>query len=207
LVRVPGATRNCKLRSVKDPVNPDLLGALCHELRGPLGAIGNWIHVLSSDAADRDARSRALNGITGDVRAMGRLLERLSSVATALSGRESTVRAVDLVSLLKEELTLDGLTLRLESPEPSILVLADRIRLLELVRLLFPRETVEGAAPPSRTISITNHEMTELRIAPLATSRFSRALAREIMASLGGACIESTREGVAVLTLTFRRAA
>lgn len=83
-----------------DSVTPELLSALCHELRGPLGALGNWVHVLSAPEADAATRARALSGIKDDVRAMSAALDLVSTLGSVLSAPEAARAPVEVESLL-----------------------------------------------------------------------------------------------------------
>lgn len=114
-------------RSVSDPA---FLAAVCHDLRGPLGAIGTWIHVLSSGRADAATQQQALGAMQRDVSAQGRLIERLGVLSSILAGTPAVIEEVDLVSLLGE--------LGHPSPASSVPVLADARLLRQLLAILVP---------------------------------------------------------------------
>lgn len=63
---------------LEDRLNPDAVLKLCHDLRGPLGAIGTWAHVLGDDRADEATRRRALASMAKDLRELKELIEGLT---------------------------------------------------------------------------------------------------------------------------------
>jgi signal transduction histidine kinase len=113
--------------------DPRFLAALCHDLRGPLGAIGTWIHVLGSARADAATQQQALAAMERDVLAQGRLIEQLADLSSILAGTlRLTVTEVDLGLLLAEM----GADLRGELEAPK--VVGDVTRLRQLFALLLP---------------------------------------------------------------------
>jgi signal transduction histidine kinase len=128
-------------RSLSDPA---FLKALSHDLRGPLGAIGTWIHVLRSGRADAATQEQALSAIQRDVGAQSRLLDQLDDLSSILGGTSRpSVEEVDLVSLLKElGAELQGRV----SPPPT--VLADPRRLRQIFTILLPGDAAPGAPSP-----------------------------------------------------------
>jgi signal transduction histidine kinase len=75
---------------VTNSVTPELLSALCHELRGPLGALGNWVHVLGASEADEKTRARALEGLRDGVRTMGTAFDLIAAFTSLQSAAKST---------------------------------------------------------------------------------------------------------------------
>ncbi len=71
---------------MNSPLTPSLIAAVVHDLRGPLGALGTWVHVLGSGQIDRETQAQALAAMARDVRAQGALLEQLSELAALLAG-------------------------------------------------------------------------------------------------------------------------
>jgi signal transduction histidine kinase len=120
--------------------DPGFLAALCHDLRGPLGAIGTWIHVLGSGRADEATQQQALLAMQRDVLAQGRLIDHLADLSSILGGTFSISTAeVDLVPLLESL----GAELRAEAMATK--VLADPRRLRQLLEIFVP--AAEGARP------------------------------------------------------------
>ncbi len=133
----PNATRELA-RALADP---RFLAAVCHDLRGPLGAIGTWIHVLASGRADAATQQQALAAMQRDVLAQGRLIEQLADLSSILGGTlPLTPEEVELIPLLTEL----GAELRGQVEAPK--VLADPPRLRQLFALLLPG-TGEGTRP------------------------------------------------------------
>jgi signal transduction histidine kinase len=65
----------------------DLIARAAHELRGSLGAISNWVHLLSQAAKDRELQQQGLAAIQRALEVSARLIEELSDVALLRSGR------------------------------------------------------------------------------------------------------------------------
>ena len=140
----PGPALNALTRSLSDPA---FLASLCHDLRGPLGAIGTWIHVLGSERADAATRQQALAAMRRDVAAQGSMIEQLADLASLFGGTlVLAVAEVDLASLVEQV----GAGLQVEGPPPR--VLADPKRLSQLLEILLPTPTdTPDAAPPVLT--------------------------------------------------------
>jgi hypothetical protein len=128
-------------RSLSDPA---FLKALSHDLRGPLGAIGTWIHVLRSGRVDAATQEQALSAMQREVGAQSRLLEQLDELLSILGGTSwPSVEEVDLVSLLRElGAELQGKV----SPPP--MVLADPRRLRQIFTILLPGDAASEAPSP-----------------------------------------------------------
>src|SRR5262245_53173751 len=84
----------------KTPFDPEFVAALCHDLRGPLGAIGTWVHVLNSNRATPETQARALASMTADVKVLGGFIEQLSMLGSGPAAHAGEKRAVDLVPML-----------------------------------------------------------------------------------------------------------
>jgi hypothetical protein len=120
-------------RSVSDPA---FLASLGHDLRGPLGAIGTWIHVLGSEKADAATRTQALVAAQSSVAAQSHLVEHISDLASILAGTlRLALEEIDLGSLLQDL----GVEPRTTWPSSSI-VIADPGRARQLLAILLPRE-------------------------------------------------------------------
>jgi signal transduction histidine kinase len=136
---------------LKDLVNSDLLKALGHDLRGPIGAIANWLHVFGSEKASAAAKAQALTSMGGDVSALRELTDQLSVLASLL---EVTVMAplqsLDVVPLLGAAAASSrghATEVRLETGESSLRILADPLRLQQLVSLLASSAFTGGPGP------------------------------------------------------------
>lgn len=116
--------------------HPAFLASLGHDLRGPLGAIGTWIHVLGSEKADAATQRQALAAVQSSVAAESHLVDHVSDLASILAGTlRLTVEEVDLGSLLKDL----GVECRMPWPS-SAKVVADPSRVRQLLAILLPRE-------------------------------------------------------------------
>jgi signal transduction histidine kinase len=134
--------------------DPEFLSAVCHELRGPLGAIGTWVHVLSSGKAEPEVAAQALLAIERSVRLQAQLVSSLSDLASAAAGTlrlsRSPVNVGALVASLAEALMPQarelGVTLQSESA-PGLVVSADADKLQSALAALVDdalRRTARG---------------------------------------------------------------
>ncbi len=117
------------------------LAMLAHELRNPLGAISNALHVLRLPQAKEDMRARALAILDRQVRHQRRMVDDLLDVSRITRGLMEIRRApVDLVPLVRDtvedirgELDVRGIALQVELPEKGCWVTGDAIRLGQVV--------------------------------------------------------------------------
>ncbi|MEO5760827.1 MAG: histidine kinase dimerization/phospho-acceptor domain-containing protein [Vicinamibacteria bacterium] len=127
-----------------DPLNPKLLAAVCHDLRGPLGAMGTWIHVLSSGRAKPETQAQALASIAADIQALSALIEQMSLLGTALSANDpiSLVR-LDIVPVLQSACSYNtegrDVVATFGGDEASLWVSADSSQFQTLARVLTSR--------------------------------------------------------------------
>ncbi len=129
--RAPHPTPTPASGVAKSLTDPAFLLALCHDLRGPLGAIGTWLHVLGSGKADAATEQQALAAMQRDVGCQRRLIERLDDLSSILGGTlVPSIEEVDLVALLQD------LGVRVEAQGSSPRVLADPARLRQLLAIL-----------------------------------------------------------------------
>jgi hypothetical protein len=155
-----------------------LLAALCHDLRGQLGVLGNWLHVLDSGGADSDIRRQAMAGMKGAVAAETRLLEQVSDLSAILRGRFALSREeVDLAWLLKD--------LGAEAVLPTNLqpIVTDSRRLRQLLGLVLG----EGAAGAILVEGLSAERVAiRGRVRKLGRSPVTASLAYALAALLGG---------------------
>jgi K+-sensing histidine kinase KdpD len=189
---------------VKDPLNPELVAALCHDLRGPLGAMGTWVHVLNSDRADDQSRARALAALEGDVRTLGALIEQLSSLGSTLSDPHlAAVESIDLVPFLRERIAAaaaEHTVVTLDTLAPSFIILANPDRLRQAVSVL-----ISGIGTPkgAREVRVEHQaSIVEIAIMSEAPARpLNLALARALIEAQSGDVIESGAEGKSVVRI------
>lgn len=133
---------------MKPAVTPELLAAVCHDLRGPLGAIGTWLHVLASGQAEPETRAQALAAMARDVRAQGALLEQLGELASLMAGDLSARPGpVELGPLLASVISAET-HVRLESGPGGARVQADPALLARLLSLLVTAAVKRPADAP-----------------------------------------------------------
>jgi signal transduction histidine kinase len=121
---------------------PAFLLALCHDLRGPLGAIGTWLHVLGSGRADPATQQQAVAAMQRDVGSQRRLIEQVSDLSSILAGALlPTIQDVELSSVVEPL----GAQLQAQGALPT--VRADPARLRQLLAILLG--VIEGAAAMS----------------------------------------------------------
>jgi signal transduction histidine kinase len=118
-----------------------LIARAAHELRGPLGSIANWVHLLSQAKGDVALQQQGLAAIQRALQLSGRLIDELSDVALLRAGRVRLRSGlVDLVAIV--EMAMDkpratarekGVTLELVREIESVPVLGDPDRLQQIV--------------------------------------------------------------------------
>lgn len=122
---------------------PAFLAAVCHDLRGPLGALGTWVNVLSSGRADAATGQHALAAMQRDVAAQRRLIEQLDDIASILGGTlQLSLEDVELAPLLRQL----GAELQPNGSTPS--VFADPRRLHQLLAILLGADAAGPAGQP-----------------------------------------------------------
>src|SRR5207249_750496 len=112
-----------------------------HELRNPLGASSNALHVLSEPAVPPLLRERAMEVLARQLRHQSRLVDDLLDVSRITRGLVEIHRErLDLGRLVREaaedyRFTLEraGLTLTLDLPPQPLEVIGDPTRLAQVV--------------------------------------------------------------------------
>jgi signal transduction histidine kinase len=180
--------RNEVARSLSDPA---FLAAVGHDLRGPLGAIGTWIHVLASGRADAATQQQALAAMQRDVAQQGRLIAQLTDLASILGGTLTlSIEEVDLAAMLEEWGVRRGDGRRERA-------LADPRRLRELLAILLGAPEEGGPA-----LTVREDAAGVLSIAGLSSKggpgRVGLTLARALAELQGGHLrTRATPEGMA----------
>jgi two-component system CheB/CheR fusion protein len=119
----------------------DLVSRASHELRGPFGSIANWVHLLSESSKDAALVQQGLAAIHRAVKAGSQIVDDLHDLAQLRSGRlRLSTGLVDLASILETSLEKPraaalekGLTLEVHRDVPSLPVMADPIRLQQML--------------------------------------------------------------------------
>lgn len=194
-------------------LSPDLLAALCHDLRGPLGSLSTWTHVLNSSAADEATRARALASLGSDVRNLAGLIEQLSQLSILLSDAEpgGALGPIDLVPFVKSLIAAaeqdgGGIT-ELRADDTSPTVLADPIRLRQALWCLL-KDGPGAGAQTTRSLNVRSDE-TQVTIA--LETRPPRAvplaLARACVETQGGTLDTVSRDGKSRVVIHLKRPA
>jgi signal transduction histidine kinase len=121
----------------------ELLSAVEHELRGPLGAIATWSHVLATSGGEGATREQGLAAIDRSVKSATRLLDDLHDLSR-IGDRQLSLphQPVDLWVVLETEArkvaaTAEGKTIRLPSkPVVGALAFGDADRFARIVQTL-----------------------------------------------------------------------
>jgi PAS domain S-box-containing protein len=83
-------------------VKDEFLATLSHELRTPLTAILGWSHLLTDRKLDKQQTARAIETITRNARAQGRLIDELLDVSRITTGKLCLdLRMVKLAPLIQ----------------------------------------------------------------------------------------------------------
>jgi len=119
----------------------DLVSRASHELRGPFGSIANWVHLLSESSRDAALVQQGLAAIHRAVKAGSQIVDDLHDLAQLRAGRlRLSTGLVDLASILESSLEKPraaalekGVTLVVQRDVPSLPVMADPIRLQQML--------------------------------------------------------------------------
>ncbi len=126
----------------REPSTEDeLIARAAHELRGPLGSIANWIHLLSQSTQDATLQQQGLAAIRRALSVSGRLIDELADVAMLRSGRvrlrSGLVDLLPIVEMALErpraEAREKGVELTLVPGEQSVPVMGDPDRLQQVL--------------------------------------------------------------------------
>jgi len=128
---------------LKDLFTPEFLASLCHDLRGPAGALGTWVHVLGSGKASPETQARAITAMATDVRVMGGFIEQLSLLGQVAARTDANLVTLDLVPLLRSAQSAAAgdtdLRLRTEALEPVLEVRGEAETMQQIFALLGAR--------------------------------------------------------------------
>jgi signal transduction histidine kinase len=168
----------------------EIVARAAHELRGPLGSISNWVHLLSQGSSDGALQQQGLAAIHRALDVATRLIETLHDVSLLRAGR-LTLRTglVDLASVV--DMALDrpraaaadkGVRLEVVREVPSVPVMGDPDRLQQIVLHLLAN-AVECTPPGGQVeISVGREESTWR----LAVTDTGRGIAPEVIPRIFG---------------------
>jgi two-component system CheB/CheR fusion protein len=183
----PGAR---KARPDEDGSRDEIVARAAHELRGPLGSISNWVHLLSQGPRDDALQKQGLAAIQRALNVATRLIESLNDVSLLRAGRV-TLRAglVDLASVV--DMALDrpkaaahdkGVSLEVVREVPSVPVMGDPDRLQQIVLHLLAN-AVECTPAGGRVEVSVGREAASWR---LAVSDTGRGIAPDVLPRVFG---------------------
>ncbi|HSD26061.1 MAG TPA: ATP-binding protein [Vicinamibacteria bacterium] len=168
----------------------ELIARAAHELRGPLGSISNWVHLLSQGSKDAALQQQGLDAIQRALNVATRLIENLHDVSLLDAGRVSLrLGLVDLAAVVDMALerprsAAQDKGVRLESVRdvPSVPVMGDPDRLQQIVLHLLAN-AVECTPPGGRVEISVGREGPSWR---LAVSDTGRGIPPEILPRIFG---------------------
>jgi signal transduction histidine kinase len=154
------------------------LAKVTHELRTPLQAMSSWTRVLRRPDASAEHRARALDAIEHSVQAQGRIIEDLLDVAGVVAGTVALHPApTDLatavhaaVGTVTAALTTSGVTVHVECDPAAGRVLADPVRLEQIVGNLVSN-AVKFTPPGGRVDVRVERDGAQARIVVIDTGR------------------------------------
>jgi two-component system CheB/CheR fusion protein len=168
----------------------EIIARAAHELRGPLGSISNWVHVLSQESKDASLQQQGLAAIQRALNAAIRLIEELNDVSLLGAGC-LTLRLglVDLASVVDMALEKPrsaarekGVRLEFVREVPSVPVMGDPDRLQQIVLNLLAN-AVECTPPGGRVEISVGREGSSWRLAVADTGR---GIAPEVLPRIFG---------------------
>jgi two-component system CheB/CheR fusion protein len=168
----------------------ELIARAAHELRGPLGSISNWVHLLSQGRQDGALQQQGLAAISRALGVATRIIETLNDVAQLGAGRVSLrLGLVDLSSVVDMALERPrsaarekGVRLDFLRDVPSVPVMGDPDRLQQIVLHLLGN-AVECTPPGGRVeISVGREGPSWL----LAVKDTGRGIAPDVLSRIFG---------------------
>jgi two-component system CheB/CheR fusion protein len=156
----------------------EIIARAAHELRGLLGSISNWVHLLSQGPKDAALQQQGLAAIQRALNAAIRLIEELNDVSLLGAGC-LTLRLglVDLASVVDMALEKPrsaarekGVRLEFVREVPSVPVMGDPDRLQQIVLNLLAN-AVECTPPGGRVEISVGREGSSWRLAVADTGR------------------------------------
>lgn len=191
---------------MNSPLTPAFVAAVVHDLRGPLGALGTWVHVLGSGRADRDTQAQALAAMARDVRAQGALLEQLSDLAAALAGDvELRLETIAPAPLLETACAADGtVKLDLGSSDATVRADAERLRRL-LVALVSTAVKRPAGATLAVRLDASEADVSVTAEGPGAPRLLSVALVRALAELMSGSLDVASTNAASTLVVRLPR--
>jgi two-component system, chemotaxis family, CheB/CheR fusion protein len=123
-----------------DRIKDEFVATLSHELRGPLGSIAGWVHVLQSRDTDEATAAQARAAIERGVRAQVRMIDELLDYSRMAKGKLRLAQLpTDLVEVTKAALlavqaaaAAKEISLAFTSDAGRAVILGDRDRLQQI---------------------------------------------------------------------------
>jgi two-component system, chemotaxis family, CheB/CheR fusion protein len=119
----------------------EFVATVSHELRGPLGSIANWVHLLSSGSVDEAVQRQGLAAIDRGIKAETRLIDDLLDASRIMARKlRLTQRPIDLVPIVRMAVEsarpgaeAKGVGLQLVEDETGAMAVGDPDRLQQIV--------------------------------------------------------------------------
>ncbi len=197
LVVVDDVLRPAAARAQAGAARPDevrgrdeLIARAAHELRGPLGSISNWVHLLSQGSKDGALQQQGLAAIRRALNGATRLIENLHDASLLGAGRVSLrLGLVDLASVVEMALERPrsaalgkGVRLEFVREVPSVPVMGDPDRLQQIVLHLLAN-AVECTPAGGRVEVSVGRDGSSWRLAVTDTGR---GIPREVLPRIFG---------------------
>jgi two-component system CheB/CheR fusion protein len=140
---VEDATPNGSLPASRDPARDrdELIARAAHELRGPLGSMANWAHLLSQGSKDGALQLQGLAAIHRALKAATQIVDELHDVALLRAGklrlRAGLVDLLPIVDMAIEKprsaAKEKGVKLEVVREVPTVAVMGDPDRLQQIL--------------------------------------------------------------------------
>jgi signal transduction histidine kinase len=156
-----------------DRQKDEFLAMLAHELRNPLSAASNALHLLENTARAATGGVRLHAALERQIRHLSRMVDDLLDVSRITRGRIELRRApVDLVRLVEEALLArraaieaDGITLTVDLPSAPAWISADATRIEQVLANLLSNAVKYTSRPGSILVRVeTRPEHALLRV-------------------------------------------
>lgn len=163
------------------------LSMLAHELRNPLGAISNALHVMSLSQQNSPSYERARASARRQIQHQTRLVDDLLDVSRITQNRlELRRERLELVRLVRETVedfvaTLEaaGLSVKVEMPDGPVPVEGDRTRLAQVLGNLL--DNAAKFTPPGGDVTVTVAAGPEAHVAAVTVRDTGRGIEPDLL--------------------------
>jgi len=152
----------------------EFVATVSHELRGPLGSIANWVHLLSSGSVDEAVQRQGLAAMDRGIKAETRLIDDLLDASRIMARKlRLSQRTLDLVPIVRMAVEsarpgaeAKGVGLQLVQDEATAMAVGDPDRLQQIVWNLLSNAV--KFTPPGGTITVSatrQHDRIHIEVA------------------------------------------